>query len=267
MNVPFPLLRRGSTWPDVLAVVAVVGILAGITVPMMLSARLHASRARCTDNLREIGQAMSKYAEINHGRLPSTRPSHGPVAVPDVSNSGAAVADPFGEDGPVPNNVPAAMFLLIRHGLLDATAFICPGSTGQPDRFEGREPRQRSNFTDVQLNLTYAMQNPYADDSVLAGGFEWRLSMGFDMVLAADRGPDSRLLKDLDPDSPADRLRMANSANHDRYGQNVLYSDGRVEFHTTPFAGANHDHIYLNKSGAQLDSPTDAQDALVLPGE
>ncbi|MGA2497230.1 MAG: hypothetical protein ABSH20_05790, partial [Tepidisphaeraceae bacterium] len=195
MNVSFALSRRGSSWPDILAVVAVLGILTGITVPMMLSARLHASRARCTDNLREIGQAMTKYAEINHGRLPSTRPGIGPMATPDVSNSGYAAADPFGEDGPGPNNVPAAMFLLVRHGLLDSTAFICPGSIGQPDRFEGKEARQRSNFTDVQLNLTYAMQNPYMDDSVVAGGFEWRLSLGTDLVLVADRGPDSRLLK------------------------------------------------------------------------
>ncbi|MFI5380030.1 MAG: type IV pilin protein [Tepidisphaerales bacterium] len=267
MNVSFPFLRRGSTWPDILAVVAVIGILTGITVPMMLSARHHASRARCTDNLREIGQAMSKYAELNHGRLPCTRPSRGPVAIPDVSNSGCAVADPFGEDGPVPNNVPAAMFLLIRCGLLDSTAFICPGSAGQPDRFDGHEARQRSNFTDVQLNLTYAMQNPYVDDSVVAGGFEWRLNASTDMVLVADRGPDSRLLKDLDPDSPTERLRMANSANHERYGQNVLYSDGRVEYHDSPFAGTNRDHIYLNKSGRQLDSPSDAEDTLLLPGE
>ncbi len=265
MNLSLPLCRRGSTWPDILAVVAVVGILTGITVPMMLSARMHASRARCTDNLREIGQAMTKYAEINHGRLPSTRPGRGPLAVPDVSNSGYAVADPFGEDGPGPNNVPAAMFLLVRYGLLDSTAFICPGSAGQPDRFEGKEPRQRSNFTDVQLNLSYAMQNPYVDDSVV--GFEWRLSLGNDLVLVADRGPDSRLLKDLAPDSALERLRMANSANHERYGQNVLYSDGRVEFHSTPFAGTNQDHIYLSKSGRQLDSPADAQDALMLPGE
>ena len=267
MNVSFPLSRRGSSWPDILAVVAVVGILTGITVPMMLSARLHASRARCTDNLREIGEAMSKYAEINHSRLPSTRPGVGPVAMPDVSNSGYGAADPSGADGPVPNNVPAAMFLLVRYGLLDSSAFICPGSTGQPDRFEGKEARQRSNFTDVQLNLSYAMQNPYVDDSVVAAGFDWRLTTGRDFVLVADRGPDSCLLKDLDPDSPPERQRMANSANHDRYGQNVLYSDGRVEFHSTPFAGINHDHIYLSKAGRQLDSPADAEDALVLPGE
>jgi type II secretory pathway pseudopilin PulG len=259
--------RRGSTWPDLLAVLVVIGILIAITVPMMLSARLQSSRARCIDNLREISNALNIYAENNMGRLPSTRPSHGPVVTPDVSNSGYAAANPFSDDGPAYNNVPAALFLLVRAELLKASDLVCPGTNTRADAFDGKSPTQRSNFTDVNLNLSYALQNPYANDQAIAEGFQWRRSLPANFVLVADRGPSGAIMRELTPGSPPDRLRLANSPNHNRQGQNVLYADGRVEFLSTPFAGIDGDQIYLNKAGNQLDSPLDATDSVLLPGE
>jgi hypothetical protein len=38
----------------------------------------------------------------------------------------------------------------------------CPGMQDTADTFEGHTPRQRSNFTNIEHNLSYAVQNPCA---------------------------------------------------------------------------------------------------------
>ena len=46
------------------------------------------------------------------------------------------------------------------------------------------------------------------------------------------------------PTDPAPLQALANSNNHEKKGQNVMYADGRVEWHSTAFAGYNQDNIY-----------------------
>jgi prepilin-type processing-associated H-X9-DG protein len=51
-------------------------------------------------------------------------------------------------------------------------------------------------------------------------------------------------------DAPAcdanSEVRPGNSANHEGRGQNVLFTDGHVEFLTTRTVGPDGDDIYLN---------------------
>ncbi len=39
-------------------------------------------------------------------------------------------------------------------------------------------------------------------------------------------------------------MKLGNSNNHNKEGQNVLYGDGSVRFVETPFEGAQRDNIY-----------------------
>src|SRR6185295_13299922 len=105
---------RGTAFIELLVIIAIVGMLIAILIPMFMSARQRSTRFKCQNNLREIGRAMFSYATNNHGRFPSTRPSTDPDRKPDLSSSGHAATQPFAGDGPAPNNVPAAMFLLSR---------------------------------------------------------------------------------------------------------------------------------------------------------
>lgn len=244
---------------DVIVVVGIIGILVSILVPMVLSARERAGRTKCADNLREIGVALRHYALAHQGRLPTTRPTHGPVVLPDVSNHG------FQTPEPGPNNVPSVLFQLIRGQNLPAARLVCPSTSASPDLFEGVSPLERSNFTDLQKNLSYAVQNPYADDSALASGFEWTNRLPADFPLVADRGPGGPEVLALSPNSPLDRLQRANSENHSQYGQNVLYADGRVEFREVPFCGLAGDNIYATRDRKVLASPNDWSDSILLP--
>jgi prepilin-type processing-associated H-X9-DG protein len=155
--------------------------------------------------------------------------------------------------------VPAALFLLIRTEEVPSFRFVCPATEAQPDRFDGKAPAERSNFSDVKSNLTYGMHNPYASDSTLAAGFKWGPQwLAANFPLLADMGP-----------APTSKfsLQSPNSRNHDGEGQNILYVDGSVEFKLTPLAGVDQDNIYRTRSNGTLDSPQDPSDAILLPIE
>jgi prepilin-type processing-associated H-X9-DG protein len=39
-------------------------------------------------------------------------------------------------------------------------------------------------------------------------------------------------------------MKQANTNNHDKDGQNILYGDGHVAWESNPFVGTNRDNIY-----------------------
>ena len=62
--------RRGLTLIELLTVIAVVGILATITVGAVSVVRSRAKKAQCTSNLRQIGISLINSANESRGRLP-----------------------------------------------------------------------------------------------------------------------------------------------------------------------------------------------------
>lgn len=62
--------RRGFTLIELLTTVAVIGILAGLSVFAVGRARESAKRAACASNLRQIGNALTLYANEHKDRLP-----------------------------------------------------------------------------------------------------------------------------------------------------------------------------------------------------
>jgi prepilin-type processing-associated H-X9-DG protein len=66
-----------------------------------------------------------------------------------------------------------------------------------------------------------------------------------DFALVADRNPGTRgkynnVIGPAYSARPLD-LAKANSNNHRKVGQNVLYADGHVQFQTTPYCGVGQD--------------------------
>lgn len=238
------------------------------------------NRVKCASNLRQIGQAILLYSNDNRGAYPRTRASYvkeGAEPVP-VWGTAAAATQPYADDGPAENDVTAALFMLLRTQDITSEVFTCPSSAQAKDTFGGgptTAPIDRSNFTDVKKNLSYSYQNPYPRQSAIEAGFKLNNSLGAEFAVAADMcvgtvGSDS-IAKDnvLAPTatSSAQDMKQANSRNHNRDGQNILYGDGHVAWESSPFVGVSRDNIYTTADGKINASPVDANDSILLPTE
>ena len=74
--------RSAVTLVELLVVIAVVAILAGVLIPVLESARDEGKKAACLSNLRQIGAGIALYSAENGSRIP-----YGPKAPPFTSPS------------------------------------------------------------------------------------------------------------------------------------------------------------------------------------
>jgi type II secretory pathway pseudopilin PulG len=273
---------RGFAFKELLVVLIVIGMLVAFVVPMLRAAKQRSLGLQCADHLRQIGQGVLQYMSENRGALPRTRASLDADAQP-TWGTGAASPEPFGESGPAINDVTAGPFLLIRQELVAPGAFVCPLTTVTVDDF-GRDSRGamgRSNFSDVKANLGYSFANVYAQRSG-EGRANYRMRGSGDLAYAADRNPGLRNADNDGADdvrrpveeAPASIMRLGNSNNHAKTGQNILYCDGRVAWFEHPLAGCLDDNIFTRAArpyGAASDlkdplgNPRDAMDSVLLP--
>jgi type II secretory pathway pseudopilin PulG len=247
---------------EVTVVVGIIALLIGILIPTAQAVRHQSYVTQCASHLQQLGVAVRMYVTENRS-LPRT------TFAPDMQmtrGTGTKSLDPFSPSGPVPNDVTAGIHLLRRAQNLEAGLFICPFSDADLAIADTAVAKRQSNFTDYRQNLGYSFANPYPRSNAT---IRMTRLLGKSFVLAGDINPgfagigDNVALPTLD--SRGARLRMANSVNHDKEGQNVLFGDGRVEWTHTAFVGPLEDNIYTNRRGETWAGPVDDLDAMLLP--
>jgi prepilin-type processing-associated H-X9-DG protein len=102
--------RIAFTLVELLVVIGILTILAGLLLPALSSAEHRAKSARCLSNLRQLGLAVRVYSDENQGRLPRTRdeaqtnaaealPGISQVLVPQVHGVAEVFKCPADKDG------------------------------------------------------------------------------------------------------------------------------------------------------------------------
>ncbi|HYE18108.1 MAG TPA: prepilin-type N-terminal cleavage/methylation domain-containing protein [Tepidisphaeraceae bacterium] len=249
--------RRGFTAIELLVIFVILLLLLSIFIPFIRKTRETDHRVRCQSNLRAIGQALSKYAKSNGGTYPRVVADAAGTNFPGYfAYTGPYADNPFAGDGRVSaNDVTASLFLLIRQGYATPDLFVCPSTGDVPDPLTGPDakfapPESRSNFKRAR-NLSYSYANPFGR----APGYRLDEYRDAVFVLMADRNPGKADQSDVTAppfDAKALDMARANSTNHRRAGQSVLYADIHVEFRSSPYAGVGGDNIYTALSPTPL---------------
>jgi prepilin-type N-terminal cleavage/methylation domain-containing protein/prepilin-type processing-associated H-X9-DG protein len=118
-----PHKRQAFTLIELLTVIAIIGILAGILIPVVGRVRESARETQCKSNLRQLAMAHLAFAQENRGFLPAAAPSGGPQW--------------NRADGPLTRYLtpelqnPPSDFSHIRPG----SVFTCPSSTDSNPQF------------------------------------------------------------------------------------------------------------------------------------
>lgn len=218
-------VRRRVRLADIIGIAAMIMLSAAVLLPIASQVRAKSLATVCAANMRELGGGLASYANANHGQLvmaglggsmfgtslASSETTNRRVAPPMPPQAPTRAVITPSRDGKSITITPdwgtyrhsSNLAKLVTDGYCEAHALNCPGCEKCVACFAYRVPATNSDF---QLNTPKRM------------------------VLVADANP----VLELRLDGHRLETSLISSRNHGDRGQNMLFSDGAVEWHLSP---------------------------------
>ena len=117
--------RAGFTLIERLVVIAIIGVMVGLLLPAVQNVRVSADRARCQNNMKQIGLAFHEFADDHNHQMP---PGIGWVSNREVGTAGFFIL-PYLEQGNLYNLAQVGGFSFVGFNSVYARrvqTFLCP---------------------------------------------------------------------------------------------------------------------------------------------
>jgi len=205
---------RGFTLVELLLVVTVIGVLAGLSVPVLKGVRVKAQKTKCLSNMRQIGQAMMTYAGENNFRLPETSHTTGAARLQEawitalesylanVDEVRICPADPLGEE-----RLAAGGTSYILNSLLFAP------KTDRRGRPIGPPPTLLNINSPADTMMAFVISEEHS------------VGLSTDHTHSNTWNSWASVIRDISPD----RFTTNKKPDHSKGSSNYLFADGHVE--------------------------------------
>jgi prepilin-type N-terminal cleavage/methylation domain-containing protein/prepilin-type processing-associated H-X9-DG protein len=276
---------------EMLVVIAIIAILAGLLLPALARAREESRRKSCDSNLSQIVKAATTYQEPNGDFFPAFLQQSTAGGNPYVPAAGSSMPQSQGCDG---SFQPMPSLAVLYPGYVENVRIIfsCPSTADRPliaySYFNGARhtafgfkvdpletgpngPVGAATLSAAPTNTGYNFSDPaYFSGWEVTGANKCsylydeltsprKIKSGQAMACDAD-GQTWLTTAGVTPTYPSGWTRLPRKPNH-RNGQNVLYFDGHVKWTETVYSSADpDDNIFCPNStnGIPWDADTDA---------
>jgi prepilin-type N-terminal cleavage/methylation domain-containing protein len=228
-------LNTGFTLTELLVVVAIMGMLAGILMPTLNVARERARRAVCAGSLKVIGEAFNMY-NIDRGGMPSTSDAFSGIdtATNQIGKAGTPI-------------IPIGLGYFYNKYIEDFAVFVCPSSSS-------------NNLRDPQF-----LKREWTAENDTFSAYIYRSGSG---------GNTELMLADSKPAIVMDYNVRGAGSNYNHKGEyaNILFKNGNVKgvenklYNGTPDkdgqltlngAALDKDDLFRHMSGTLVDGGAD----------